>query len=304
MDCSAVSTARGVRDVVLNWAGLLLLVGLAHHASHWAAYAVAVVLIGTFQNRLIVQSHECWHRKAFRQPWLNQLVGAFAYSYPVATPYFSDQKRHMAHHRLIGHPEDPDWIDYEREAFHSKRGILGFLVGQLVGAKLVLRVLDIVFPGRNPDQAREQNRRVKPAPADLAGMAVFQVALLGAFALAGRWWEYFVLWVLPLVTVASFLVTFRALLEHVHADPDAPPRERLYDFSPGPVQRWFFSPSLFHLHALHHTYPGVPYYRLPQLRRTILENGYELPGKLEPDYLRSLLAHLRRLEARPLENAA
>jgi fatty acid desaturase len=226
------------------------------------------------------------------------------YSYPVATPYFSDQKRHMGHHRLLGRREDPDWIDYEREEFHSASGIVRFLVGQLIGAKVVMRALDLVRPASGESRASDANRRVKPATSDVLGIACFQLALLGAFTATGRWWEYFLLWVLPLTTVASFLVTFRALLEHVHADGDVEPRSRLYDFSPGPVQRWFLSPSLFHLHALHHTYPGVPYYRLPQLQQTIRDHGYEIPGVVKPDYVRSLFDHLRRLDRAPEARAA
>ncbi|MEW6270856.1 MAG: fatty acid desaturase [Thermodesulfobacteriota bacterium] len=289
---------------MLNWSALLTVIVAAHVLSHWAAYAAAIVLIGTLQNRLIAMSHECWHGKAFRHRTLNQLVGAWLYAYPIATPYFSDQKRHMQHHRLLGRPEDPDWIDYERPAFHSAAGIVKFLAGQLLGAKLVLRVLDVLRPGRTADEARETQRRVKPARGDLAGMAVMQVLVLGAFALAGRWWEYVLLWFVPLVTVTSFLVTFRALLEHVHPDRDVEPARRYYDFSPGPVQRWFVSPVLFHLHALHHTYPGVPYYRLPTLRRTILEHGFELPGEVKQGYVSALLGHLRELDRRALVKAA
>jgi fatty acid desaturase len=305
IQCSQGSNLRAALDVAFNWGGLLLVIAAAHALDHWASYAVAVVLIGSFQNRLIVFSHECWHRKAFRPQWLNQLVGACFYSYPVATPYFSDQARHMRHHRLLGKPEDPDWIDYERDEFHSVRGVLGFLIGQLFGAKVVLRFLDLLKAGRGEQHdARATNRRVKPEPSDLVGIAVFQALIFGAFVAAGRWWEYFVLWVLPLATVASFLVTCRALLEHVHPDRDVAPQERYFDFSPGPLQRWFLSPSLFHLHALHHTYPGVPYFRLPDLARTIEVNGYERPGRLKPDYLTTLVQYLRELERKPLRDAA
>ena len=86
---------------------------------------------------------EAWHAKAFQPRRLNQALGAWFYSYPVGTMFRVDQARHMAHHRLVGRPEDPDWSDYERVQFERPAGVIRFLIGQLFGGKLVLRALGL-----------------------------------------------------------------------------------------------------------------------------------------------------------------
>ena len=117
------------------------------------------------------------------------------------------------------------------------------------------------------------------------------------FTLFGHWWEYIALWLLPLVSVASFLVSYRALVEHVHPDADAGPHERLYDFAAGLWERLLVSPFLFHLHALHHAYPSVPHYRLKTLRTELREGGYSYPARERPGYLRSYLLYRAELRA-------
>ena len=154
-----------------------------------------------------------------------------------------------------------------------------------MAAKVFQRVLGMV----SRDAAAAQDPRgVKPAPGEMLAVAAAQLLLLAAFSAFGRPWEYVLLWILPLATVANFLVSLRAFVEHATARPDAPGDARLYDFAPGPLQRFLVSPCLFHLHALHHAYPGVPWYRLPALRRALAERGIGYAGQPRPDYVRSL----------------
>jgi fatty acid desaturase len=57
----------------------------------------------------------------------------------------------------------------------------------------------------------------------------------------------------------------------------------------------FVSPFLFHLHALHHAYPSVPYHRLKALQSDLREGGNIYPVQERPGYLRSFLLYLDRL---------
>ena len=66
--------------------------------------------------------------------------------------------------------------------------------------------------------------------------------LIGFFTLIGPWWAYLVLWVWPLTGPASVFIAIRAFAEHASEDDDAPVDERLYDFSPNPLEAFFLSP--------------------------------------------------------------
>lgn len=287
-ELSKASNARAFADLILVVGAIFCVISIAHLSASWPVYALAVFAVGGLQNRLIVLAHETWHRKAFRPVWLNQLVGAWCYSYPLGVPFLADQKRHLAHHRLVGRVGDPDRPDYERAAFKTPGGVLLFLLAELAGAKVAVRMLSIA---RGPGSHAKANA----APRELAGIAVAQLLLLALFALFGHWWEYFVSWVLPLVTVASFLVSFRALIEHVHPEADVEPQERLYDFSASAGERLLVSPFLFHLHALHHAYPSVPHHRLRALQSELRSGGHSYPARERPGYLRSYLLYFEQL---------
>jgi len=283
------SNWRGLFDLVLHWGAILGVFVAASALDQWWGYVIAVLLMPGLQNHLIVLAHESWHRKAFASERLNRLVGSWFYGYPVIGPWAADRRRHLAHHQRVGRSDDPDYTDYEREAFRSPVRLVGYLVGLALGAKAVQRGL-LALGLATEEQAKWEagvERR------ELLSIFAAQMVLLAGFAWLGRWWEYFVLWALPMATLTSVLATGRGLLEHVHPDPEATPEDRLYDFGSPPWERWFIAPLGFHLHALHHAYPGVPYHRLAALQRALREHGVSYPGERRPSYAASLLALLR-----------
>ena len=87
-------------------------------------------------------------------------------------------------------------------------------------------------------------------------------------------------------------------MEHSTEDDTAPADQRLRDYAPGRLEAAWFSPCHFHFHALHHAYPSIPHYRLPEAKAAAAATG-RYPFRVAPGYLRSLVEHLRRLAARP-----
>ena len=296
-DLHRASSARAALDLALHWGGILLVVALAHHFQHWTGYGLAVLLIAGFQNSLVSLAHEAWHNKTFGAAALNHFVGAWLYAYPVGLTYYNDMYRHLEHHRLIGKVEDPDWINYSNTHFESRRATRRFLIGKLFGMHLVTTLTQYLIRGKPKIHLdTESKKRSVPIKRELASLFVVQVILFTAFALLGAWWEYFLLWILPLSTFTSFFIATRALLEHAHAEAPSEPEERLFDFAPSPLGHFFFSPRHFHLHALHHKYPSAPHYRLPELKREIrsdAELGY--PGAQRGGYLQAFREYLASL---------
>jgi len=81
---------------------------------------------------------------------------------------------------------------------------------------------------------------VSEADADeLAGLVVTQSLIFTAFAAAGVWHLYLLLWLAPLATCAKTLANLRNLAEHVHVpdDPGQLPRWRTLRCNP---IEWFF----------------------------------------------------------------
>ena len=130
---------------------------------------------------------------------------------------------------------------------------------------------------------------------------VCQCLLFTCFALAGYWWAYFVLWVLPLVTFATFFNGFRTFADH--ADPTIPVEhdnadERLISYESSAVERFFLSPFHMNYHAEHHLFPNVPHYHLPEIRR-LMQASPELRARVKwrRGYLSAALAYIKAVRA-------
>lgn len=290
-----VSNGRALLDLILHWGGIVLLFALAHALNHPLAYLVAVVVMAGFQNGLISLMHEAVHAKCFRPRWLNQRIGRWVYGYPVGLPFHHDTVRHLLHHRLVGAREDPDWPNYQGDQYATAGSTLRFLSGKLVGTNLFANLLSFATRGRPRIAVSQADDGWAPSGlSELAGIFAVQLTLFSAVALLGRWWEYLLLWILPLATVTSFLIGVRAFIEHTHLREPVEPEARLSDFAAGPLGRFFISPCNFHLHALHHAYPAVPHYRLRALKAALCRrDGLGYAGSQKPGYGRALAEHLR-----------
>jgi fatty acid desaturase len=71
------------------------------------------------------------------------------------------------------------------------------------------------------------------------------------------WIWYFLVWLFPVLTLRVVLNDLRQFLEHRHG--------RLLVYNTHALERFFFGPFNFHLHAYHHAYPQEPWFVLPTL---------------------------------------
>lgn len=296
---AVLSDARGVRDAVVTWGALALVIAVAHAAAHPLVYFAAAAVIGGLQHALVNLAHEAWHRLCFRSRAFNDAVGAWLYSYPIGVPFHHDRARHLRHHRRVGAPDDPDFVNYTNRGRVPPARLYAYLAGRLLGSQL-LATAKSVLVDRQPRIALEDasgEASESAARGELLRIAVVQLGLLGAFAAGGRWWEYFVLWLGPLATFAAFYVAVRAFVEHAAPTDEVAVAERLNDFSPGPVERFLISPVDFHHHALHHAHPGVPHFRLAALRDALDAAGERWPGARRGGYVTALREHVARVRA-------
>jgi fatty acid desaturase len=227
-------------------------------------FALAFVVVGGRQHALDILAHEAWHYTVFRRRWLNNVAGAWLCAFPNLSRFTGLRKKHFEHHRKVGTRDDPDryywgWRPSERVEFvkHHLFVLSGlWFVRHLLGGA---RKASAPAPHADPED-RPQEIDVPPCRedrAELAGLAIWHLAALGAFAATVGWIWYFLLWLLPVLTLRVFLGELRQFLEHRHG--------RLLVYNTHPVERFFVGPFNFHLHAYHHAYPQEPWFVLPAL---------------------------------------
>jgi fatty acid desaturase len=297
---SMPSGTRTLRDLVMVWGVMAIVMAAALAVDRVYVYLLAVIIIGARQNALATLAHEGWHGLLFSSRRLNHNFAAWFYAYPLGILYRHDRERHLRHHREVGRDHDPDWINYTNRHRESPARLLWYLATLLLGRLLFSTLLSLATRGRpriGVDQDNDTTREGKSGVfGELCGVLLCQITLFAVLTLAShRWWSYPVLWMLPLATFAGFFANLRALVEHVARRDDVLPEERLRDIEAGPLVRFFIAPSNFNYHALHHAHPSIPHYNLRRGREAYLAKFGRYPFTVFEGYGKALISHLREL---------
>jgi fatty acid desaturase len=113
--------------------------------------------------------------------------------------------------------------------------------------------------------------------------------LFGGLAIAGYWWLYPLLWLLPLLTWYQLVSRIRNIAEHaVVPDNDDPWRNTRTTLA-GPLIRLVLAPYRVNYHLEHHLFPFAPCWRLPRLHRHLLAQGHAPRMELCRSYLEVLV---------------
>lgn len=330
------------------------------------ATALAIVLVGIGQHRLVMMGHEASHYLLFRNVNVNELMSNWFCMYPVWSMTYNYRLQHMAHHQHTNDPKlDPDmlYMNLTGQRFHYPMPLGKFLwecvikvflwIPGLVRNIAIRAILANKGGSEGPYKPRNRASLLVPAihilsQATLIGLLLWGartgnilllivpplclLALLFAFAIAapenlylrtavrpniaprwaifqrqvfatllfttlawmtyltGRPWPlfYFILWLVPLGTVFSFLMILREEIQHSNT-----PQVRFLDsrnFKGNPIIQWAVFPLGQGLHLPHHLFPLVPHYNLGKLEKLLRQTpiyqanavdveGYLLGGK-------------------------
>ena len=95
-----------------------------------------------------------------------------------------------------------------------------------------------------------------------------------ALTLAGYWWTYFALWLVPMATWLPLVTRLRNIAEHAVVDTGDDPFTHARTTLANPLERLFIAPYWVHFHGEHHVFMHVPCYRLERMHRMLMDKGY------------------------------
>ncbi len=258
------------------------------------------LLNGIVFYHLAVGIHEASHYTLLSPKWLNELLGNL-----IAPLIFLNlrnyRKYHMLHHVEYGRHEDPEYPKYETRQSTLASFIATALVVESTGLYAFKRFFEKTLASTS--KLKNTPNSLKDQLAVLALLGVVQVGVLGAFLFWSEWWFYFVFWILPLVTVTSFLNRIRLVGEHGgYRYGDLSKLEQPFiarttfetgmtvTTLPSLIERLLFAPFNFNFHHEHHLFPQVPRHRLHDIYRLFQEEGYYAahPNNVSSSYLRTL----------------
>ena len=262
---TALRPALAARAIALQWAVIALAAGLAVWTRNGWVIAAAIVVIATRQHALAVLMHDGSHRLLLRDRRWNDVVSNLFLSFPILVSTARYRAHHLAHHRYLNTERDPDLV--ENVAPRGARAWALTLLADLTAINFFRSLRSLtsfgvsgLFAGAartDPQYAGE--RRL------FAGFALaVALALTAAHGLA--WFA--LLWLLPLITVLSAILHVRAIAEHTACENEHP-LNTARTVQANVLERALIAPCGIHYHVEHHLYPGVPFYRLGELHRTL-----------------------------------
>lgn len=274
--------SRGLVDLLV-WSWGMLILGVAVYVLYpnVLTFIFAFLVVTSRMGALLAIAHDAHHGTFLPDRKWNDLIAAWFCAYPVGSIYNSSKAVHMAHHKYLNTPEDPDRNFHfednkstpQQFAWHFLRLVFG---GQLWTSIVVNGIL-------RPIQKDSVQTQDKPAPVvvltrkghpEILNLVPVQLLIWGTlWAVSGQWWLYLAVWLGPIFTLGTFLGFLRGFVDHARLPDDsaANSAERLVTvLNANFLERAFLAPYDFKYHAEHHMFPSVPHYYLHELH-TILQ---------------------------------
>lgn len=278
---SARSSWRGLALVGHCW-GVILLAVVAGVLVPWLI-PLCVMVIGARQLGLAILMHEAAHAGLHPNLKVNDWVGHWLCAAPVGASLSAYRPYHLSHHKYAQQPEDPDLVlsaPFPVTRASLRRKIVRDLTGQTFFKQRIAPLLGrMASDDDTPEGARVTARSAIPFLA-VNGL------LLAAAVLAGVWWAYFALWLVPLMTWFPLVTRLRNIAEHACVENSSiDPLRQARTTRAAWWERALIAPYWVNFHAEHHVFMHLPCWSLPRAHRLLAAKGVARRMEVAPGYL-------------------
>jgi fatty acid desaturase len=253
-------------------------------------YVLAVMLIGARQLGLAILMHDAAHGALHSNMKVNNWVGEWLCAAPVGARLASYREYHLKHHRFTEQPEDPD-LALSAPFPITRASLWRKVVRDLTGQTFLKQRGAQLFGGRKPGEV---------VNASTGHFLLTNAILFGGLALAGYWWAYLALWIVPMATWLPLVTRLRNIAEHAVVETKDDPFTHARTTLANVIERLFIAPYWVHFHGEHHVFMHVPCYRLERMHRALMDKGFWSRMHISPGYF----AVLREASSKPVLAAA
>lgn len=225
-------------------------------------YLLAIMVIGARQLGLAILMHDGAHGLLSKNRAFNDFLGHWASGIFIGASLQPYRDYHLKHHKFAQQDEDPDLV-LSSPFPVTKDSMLRKIIRDLTGQTFFkLRVLPIF----------KRNLNATFNYGDLQFLGANLVLLLLA-TIAGYWWAYFALWLVPLATWNMLVTRLRNIAEHANLTNDTDPWRIARTTLANPIERLLIAPYWVHYHSEHHLFMYVPCYRLEGVHKALHDKG-------------------------------
>jgi fatty acid desaturase len=276
------STWRALWMITHAWALILGAMALVALWPNPLTFILAVMVIGSRQLGLAILMHDGAHGALAQDGDTNMRLSQWLCAYPMFAETRAYRRYHLQHHARTQQADDPDLIlsaPFPITKASYKRKFLRDLLGQTGYAQRKAQLMNALGDPELPWGQRLGLLREKLGPQILVNVLLF-----AGLALAGIWWAYPLLWILPMLTWFMVVTRIRNIAEHAvvpdHDDPLRNTRTTLASW----VERLFVAPYFVNYHLEHHLLFYVPCYNLPKVHSILMQNGFAGRMEVQPGY--------------------
>ena len=246
---------------------------------------ISIMIIGARQLGLAILMHEAAHGALAKNLALNDALGHWLCAVPIGASLTAYRPYHLSHHRFAQQPEDPDLVlsePFPVTGASLRRKIVRDLTGQTFFKQRVMLLVGAFRNQRDADLAEGAVVTGK----SVAPFLIVNAAMLAVLTLAGVWWAYFALWLLPMATWFPLVTRLRNIAEHACVEGSADDAFRAARTTRANwIERALIAPYWVNYHAEHHLFMHVPCWRLPHLHRLLHTRPEAARMETAPGYL-------------------
>ena len=305
---SKVSNWRSVANIAWQWVLIFAAGTLAVQTGHWAAWILAILVIGSRQQALGILVHDATHYLLFTNRTVNDIVSDLFAGFPVNISTTLYRSTHYPHHRYTNTPDDPDYEyqvtdpdwQWPKTRWEAVKVLLKSMF--IINIRSAIKVANRWAPGMNLFTP------ITPAY-PLRARILFVTVTITVYAVliyTGLIWKALILWMVPALTVVNLTNRMRAMAEHIVV-PGTHELNTTRTVIPNLLERLFISPLGINYHIEHHVFPSVPCYNVPKLHKLLMQDPwYRATAHLNRGYLsvrQGFLGELLTTEAEHLERA-
>ncbi|PTB16989.1 fatty acid desaturase [Trinickia symbiotica] len=245
-------------DLVFDWSSIAVAMVLLHRFGWWSCPAT-IVWVGNRQRALGNLLHDAAHRNLARSTRINDAIARLFIAPALFNSLAVYREQHARHHAWLGDSNaDPDFIAVHQQQGHTWRRPFRTL---------------LLTPAAWSSSAFGHLHQPKISWSRRTGIAGWWTVLLCVTALALGLHAatlFFGVWMLARATVFHAITTFRELCDHFGRRPSGIFNYTRDVCSHG-IWRWIIHPHNNGYHLTHHLMPSVPYHRLANAQRQLLQ---------------------------------
>jgi len=275
-------TWKGVALIVHAWVLIIASVALVAWWPNPLTYLLAVGIIGSRQLGLAILMHDGAHGCLAASEKLNLFLSQWFCAYPVFAETRAYRRYHLKHHAHTQQEDDPDLVlsaPFPITKLSYRRKFIRDITGQTAYQQRKAQLLNALGPRDWPLAARAKHFWSKLGP-----QVVVNALMFFACVLAGVWWAYPLLWLVPFVTWQMVITRIRNIAEHAVVTDFDDPLRNTRTTRANFLERLFIAPYYVNYHLEHHLLFYVPCYNLPRVHDILSRGPYAGRMEVQPGY--------------------